>query len=101
MPKAEAGFIAGTLGIGKQTLTGFLKKRCPALDAEATLKICASYKLPLNFQNQAIVCSNEVGPGEDPAVLQLQMDFDDSFELLSNPTPQRFSRESPRAGRRT
>jgi hypothetical protein len=89
--------IANTLGVGKQTLTGFLKRRAPALDAEAMLRMCTAWKLPLNFQNQTIACSAENALGKDSSVLQLQlqMDFDDSFELRADPTPRAILTRKP------
>ena len=87
--------IAEALGVGKQTLTGFRKHRTPALDAEALLRLCAIWKVPLMFQDQTIRC---VGDGTHPDAspsLHLQMDFDDSFELLADPTPRAIVTRKP------
>lgn len=78
--------IARSLGIGKQTLTGFRKHRTAALDAEALLKLCTVLKVPLTFQGQTV---RAVGDDtQESPTLQLQMEFDDSFELRADPLPQ-------------
>jgi len=86
--------IAAGLGISKQTLTGFRNKRSPALDAEALLRLCTVWKMPLMFREQTVRCVGEV-ESEAPAVLQLQMEFDDSFELLADPTPRAILTRKP------
>ncbi len=86
--------IAAALGVGKQTLSGFRKHRTPALDAEALLKLCAVWKVPLNFQDQTIRCvSGDAQP--ETSTLQLQMEFDDSFELRADPIPRAVLTRKP------
>jgi hypothetical protein len=86
--------IADTLGIGKQTLTGFRKNRTPALDAEALLKLCAVWKVSLTFQDQTIRVVDDTQLNASPT-LQLQMEFDDSFELRADPTPRAILTRKP------
>jgi hypothetical protein len=71
--------IAFFLGVSKQTLTGFRKKRIPALDAEAVLRLCSRCDLSLTFEGQTISCSNPT--------LRLTMEFDESFHLEATPKP--------------
>ena len=83
--------IARSLGVGKQTLTGFRKRRTPALDAEALLKLCTVLRVPLTFQGQTV---RAVDTPEVPT-LQLHMEFDDSFELRADPLPQAILSRKP------
>jgi hypothetical protein len=87
--------IADSLGVGKQTLTGFRKRRAPALDAEALLRLCTVWKVPLTFREQTIQCLADDAKPEAVAVLQLQMEFDDSFELRADPTPRAILTRNP------
>jgi hypothetical protein len=87
--------IADTLGVGKQTLTGFRKRRAEALDAEALLRLCTGWNLPLTFQDQTIRCLADDAEREAVPVLQLQMEFDDSFELRADPTPRAILTRKP------
>jgi DNA-binding Xre family transcriptional regulator len=87
--------IADALGIGKQTLTGFRKGRSPALDAEAVLRICAVWKAPLTFQGHTIRSSADDTQTEALPMLQLQMEFDDSFELRADPIPRAILTRKP------
>ena len=81
--------IAATLGISKQALSAFCKRRSPALEAEALLNLCAVLKVPLLFKNETIRCV-----GEDLG-MQLQMEFDDSFELRADPNPRAILTRKP------
>jgi hypothetical protein len=87
--------IAEVLGVGKQTLTGFRKGRVPALEAEALLKLCLNWKVPLTFRDQMIQCG--VGGSQPDAAdgLQLRMEFDDSFELEVGSTPRAILTRKP------
>lgn len=62
--------LAASLGVSKQTLTGFQKGRLAALDAEAVLRLCSRCGVSLGFEGQTISCG-------DPT-LYLTMEFDDS-----------------------
>jgi hypothetical protein len=84
--------IAARLEVGKQTLTGFLKRRTPCLEAEALLKLCVAWNVPLTFQDRTIRC---VADGQSEPSLQLQMEFDDSFELRADPMPQAILTRKP------
>lgn len=68
--------IADTLGLSKQALTAFRKRRKPALDAEAVLRLCTRFHRSLAFEGQTI-CSN------DPEV-NLSVEFDDSFQIAAH-----------------
>jgi len=72
--------IASSLGLTKQTLTGFRKKRILALEAEAVLRLCSRFGQSLQFEGQAIGSTN-------PPTLRLTMEFDESFQLAGNPKP--------------
>jgi len=85
--------LAETLGVSKQTLTGFRKRRSPALEAEALLNLCAVLKVPLLFKNETIRCV--VAPSDEQPGLELQMEFDDSFELRADPTPRAILTRKP------
>jgi len=87
--------VADALGISKQMLTGFLKGRATALDAEAILRMCTTWKLPLTFDNQTISCSTGSIQVEDSPALRLEMEFDDSFELQADPTPRAILTRKP------
>jgi hypothetical protein len=87
--------IAEALGIGKQTLTGFRKHRTPALDAEALLRLCAVWKVPLVFQDQTIRCVADDTQTDASPTMQLQIEFDDSFELSADPTPRAILTRKP------
>jgi hypothetical protein len=87
--------IANVLGVGKQTLTGFQMRRAPALDAEAVLRLCTTLKLSLSFENQTIRSVLEETQIQAEPVLRLEMEFDDSFELRSDPTPRAILTRKP------
>jgi hypothetical protein len=87
--------IANALGVGKQTLTGFQKRRSPALDAEAVLRLCTIFDLSLTFQNQSIRSVLEDVQIQEEPVLRLEMEFDGSFELRSDPTPRAILTRKP------
>jgi DNA-binding Xre family transcriptional regulator len=82
--------VAKTLGISKQALSAFRKRRSPALEAEALLNLCAVLKVPLLFKNETIRCV-----ADDDLGLQLQMEFDDSFELRADPNPRAILTRKP------
>jgi len=86
--------IAAVLGVGKQTLTGFRKRRTPALDAEALLKLCVVWRVPLTFKDQIIRCVTDDIPLQT-STFQLQMEFDDSFELRADPSPRAILTRKP------
>jgi DNA-binding Xre family transcriptional regulator len=71
--------IAASLGVSKQTLTGFRKGRIAALDAEAVLRLCSRCSVSLGFEGQTISCGNPT--------LRLTMEFDDTFQSGETATP--------------
>src|SRR5580704_2583133 len=87
--------IAEAIGIGKQTLTGFRKGRSPALDAEAVLRICTEWHVPLAFRGQTIRSAADDTRTEASPLVQLQMEFDDSFELRADPIPRAILTRKP------
>jgi DNA-binding Xre family transcriptional regulator len=82
--------LAASLGVSKQTLTGFRKGRIPALDAEVVLRLCLRCNVPLGFEGQTISCGNPT--------LRLVMEFDDSFQHGETATPSATLTRKP-AGR--
>jgi len=82
--------LAASLGVSKQTLTGFQKGRLAALDAEAVLRLCSRCGLSLGFEGQTISCG-------DPT-LHLTMEFDDSFQSGGTASPSVLLMRKP-AGR--
>jgi DNA-binding Xre family transcriptional regulator len=71
--------LADSLGVSKQTLTGFQKGRLAALDAEAVLRLCSRCDLSLGFEGKTIGCG-------DP-MPHLTMEFDDNFQSLGTAPP--------------
>jgi hypothetical protein len=78
--------IAGRLHVGKQTLTGFRKHRAEALDAEAVLRLCSEWNQRLTLSGHIIGRADELSSGADVG-LTMTMEFDDSFEIRTEPNP--------------